>query len=219
MANPLHSRTDSGTPLGARTFRFNGCLKKAVENGAEICFLYNKYSGQRCELRKIQPVGPYRDIVEARSPDDELLFVKLGLREESFQQLSRHNLPTAVAQYYGLVQDGLPQAVHAFKGLNRPLMLAHDMEADKNVVIYTWRPVEDYVWMGGRSEGKPVAKIPPPNRVFVVLVREENADFPRVGRVIGSVEKWNWVKEDPRLPHAPVDWESRYNARLWSRTV
>jgi hypothetical protein len=171
-------------------------------------------------LRKIQPVGPYVDVIEGRSPDNPLLFVKLGLLRESFQQLVQHNLPTAVAQYYGKVQDGLPQAVHAFKGLNRPLMHADDMEADKGVIIYSWRPDRDYVWIGSRFDGKPVEKIAPLNRVFVVLVREEQPnDYPGVGQIVGSIEKWNWVKEDPQLPHAPVDWEKRYNKKLWSRPV
>src|ERR1700733_1958848 len=124
-------------------------------------------------MRTVQPVGPYVDIVEARAPDKPVLVVKLGLREDSFAQVLHHNLYTAVAQYYGIVQDGLLEAVHAFKGLNRPLMHGEDMEADKNVIVYTWRSELDYVWTGSRFDGKPIRKIPPLNRVFVVLVREE----------------------------------------------
>ncbi len=58
-------------------------------------------------------------------------------------------------------------------------------------------------------------------RVFVVLVREERQpnEFPGVGSVFGSIEKWNWVKEDPALPHAPIDWGERYATKLWSRNV
>src|SRR5690348_2948307 len=124
-------------------------------------------------MRVLQPAGPYRDIVEGRSPSDPVLAVRLGLRQESLQQFVRHNLSTAVAQYYGIVQESLWEAVHAFRGLNRPLMHGQDMRADEHVVIYSWRPETDYVWIGGRFGGKPAAKDPPSNRVFAVLIREE----------------------------------------------
>src|SRR5690242_127166 len=116
-------------------------------------------------MRAIQPLGPYRDIVEGRSPSEPVLAVRLGLRAERLQQLVRHNLSTAVAQYYGIVQESLWEAVHAFRGLNRPLMHAQDTRADEHVVIYSWRPVSDYVWVGGPFGGKPVAKTPASNRV------------------------------------------------------
>jgi hypothetical protein len=170
-------------------------------------------------MRPIRPVGPYRDTVEARSPNNPALVVKLGIREESFKQFLHHNLLTAVAQYYGIVQDGILNAIHAFRGLKRPLMHGDDKEADKSVLVYSWRSDTDFVWVGSRFDGKPIEKVPPPNRVFVVLVREEKPPnhYPKVGNVIGSIERWNWVKEDPLLPHAPVDWQERYGERLWSR--
>lgn len=172
-------------------------------------------------MKEIQPVGPYRDIVEARSPLDSMLAVKVGLRNDSFSRVLHHNLSTSVAQYYGIVQHGLFQAVHAFKGLNRPLMHGDDMEADKSVIVYSWRPQHDYVWIGGQFGGKPVEKIPPRGLVFVVLVREEPGpnEYAEVGKVFGSIEKWNWVKEDPRLRNAPVDWQDRYTEKLWSREI
>jgi hypothetical protein len=158
-------------------------------------------------MRTIQPVGPYVDIVEARAPDNRALVVRLGLRQDSFSQILHHNLFTVVAQYYGIVQDGLLAARHAFKGLKRPLMHGEDMEADKSVIIYSWRT-------GSRFDGNPVRKIPPPNRVFVVLVREEQQ--PNDYGVFGSIEKWNWIKEDPQELHAPLEWLDRYGQKLWS---
>jgi hypothetical protein len=166
-------------------------------------------------MRAIQPGGPYVDILEARAPDKPVLVVNVGLRSDSFAQVLHHNLNTAVAQYYGIVQDGLLEAIHAFKGLNRPLMHGEDMDADKNVVIYSWRPEFDYVWTGSRFDGNPVRKVPAPNRVFVVLVREERQ--PNDHGIFGSIEKWNWVKEDPGLPGAPLEWPDRYEQKLWSR--
>jgi len=140
--------------------------------------------------------------------------VKLGLREESFQQILHHNLNSLIAQYYGMVQDGLLNAMHAFKGLKRPLMLGDDMQADQGVVVYSWRPQFDFFWSGSRFEGEPIRKTPPPGRVFVVLTREEAQ--PNEFSVFGSIERWNWIKEDPNLPHAPVEWSERYGTHLWS---
>jgi hypothetical protein len=51
-------------------------------------------------------------------------------------------------------------------------------------------------------------------RVFVVLVREE---LPNNHGIVGSIERWNWVREDPILPHAPVDWQDRYREKVWSK--
>jgi hypothetical protein len=172
-------------------------------------------------MKDIQPVGPYGDIVDARSPQDPVLAVKLGLRRDNFDRVLHHSLPTAVAQYYGIVQHGLFQAVHAFKGLNRPLMHGDDMEADKSILVYSWRPENDYVWIGSRFDGKVISKTPPSGRVFVVLVREEPEPnkYTGVGTIFGSIEKWNWVKEDPTFPHAPVDWQERYTSKLWSRDI
>jgi hypothetical protein len=170
-------------------------------------------------MREIRPIGPYRDVLEGRAPELSSLVVNLGLRQDSFEQILHHNIFTMVAQYYGIVQDGLLNAIHAFRGLKRPLMHGDDKEADKSVLVYSWRAEIDFVWSGGRFDGKPIEKIPPSNRVFVVLVREEKQpnNYTEVGDIFGSVERWNWVKEDPTLPHAPVDWRERYGEKLWSR--
>lgn len=77
------------------------------------------------------------------------------------------------------------------------------------------------MWAGSQFDGNAIRKTPPPKRVFVVLVREEKQpnDYEGVGSIFGSIEKWNWVKEDPELPSAPIDWQERYETRLWSRSV
>jgi len=170
-------------------------------------------------MRNIQRVGPYADIVEGRSADDPTLMVKIGLGEASFQQDMRFGLRTTIAQYYGLVQDYLSSAVHLFQGLKRPLMDGNDKKADKSVLVYSWRPETDFIWTGSPFDGRLCQMVPPEGRVFVVLVRPETnpADYSGVGRVLGSIEKWNWVKEDPFLPSAPVEWKQRYDKKLWSR--
>ena len=94
-------------------------------------------------------------------------------------------------------------------------MHGEDMDADKSVIVYSWRSEIDYLWSGNRFSGNPVRKTPPPKQVFVVLVREEKQ--PNDYNVFGSIEKWNWIKEDPEELHAPVEWSDRYAEKLWSR--
>lgn len=103
-------------------------------------------------------------------------------------------------------------AEHAFQGLVRPLMHNGDVDADRTVIIYCWRPQIDWEWRGDKFSGQVVPMEPPPRRVFVVLVREEQDH--ELG-VCGSVEKWNWIAEDPSLLEAPVDWKTRYGRMLW----
>jgi len=85
-------------------------------------------------------------------------------------------------------------ARHVFRGLERPLNHADNMNADRDVFVYTWRSETDYEWVGSPFDGRLVERTPPSGRVFVVLVREEAAAD---GDVFGSIERWNWVREDP----------------------
>ena len=117
-------------------------------------------------MRDIQRVGPYADVVEAPSPGDREVIVKLGIRNETFRQYVRRKHYTPVAQYSGIVQDGLHLTRHLFLGLNRPLMLADDTKADRNVLIYTWRSEIDFEWVGSPHDGNPEQKLPPTRSRF-----------------------------------------------------
>ncbi|SRR6266852_5181504 len=172
-------------------------------------------------MQDIQRVGPYVDIIEARSPENPLNIIKLGVNQSSFQQVIDRNLSFRVAQFYGIIQGGLKDAVHAFKGLNRPLMQADDMHADDLMIAYSWRPQFDYGWSHSRLHGNPMPRIPPKGIVFVVLVQElkQPENYPGHGVIVGTVEHWSWISEDPTLPHAPIEWQERYGQRLWSRDI
>lgn len=158
--------------------------------------------------------GPYFEILEARSPDSPSEKVHLGVRYDTFRRYATLGLSSAIAQYYGIVQDGLMDAKHAFRGLVRPLMHNGDADADRTVIIYSWRPEADWEWRGDRFSGQVVRLEPPTHRVFVVLVREEE---PGEFGVAGSIEKWNWIMEDLDLSEAPVEWGMRYGEKLWTR--
>jgi hypothetical protein len=165
-------------------------------------------------MRDIKGVGPFADVVEAPSPENADMVVTFGIRVATFHQYSTRGLATAIAQYYGIVQGGMGCAKHLFQGLNRPLMLAEDTNADEPVLVYTWRSPVDFEWHGPHQGGYPVQMVPPDGRVFAVLVRREE---PSASGLCGSIEKWNWIREDPKLCDAPEGWGRRYGKRLWSR--
>ena len=167
-------------------------------------------------MRPIQAVGLYADVIEAPSPEDQRSTIRIGIRYETLRPYARLKYYTPIAQYYGIVQGSLHLARHLYRGLMRPLMLADDTKADENVLIYTWRSEVDFEWVGSPFGGNPEQRIPPSNRVFVVIVRQQPSDE---HGVTGSIERWNWIKEDQHRRHAPVEWEKRYRANIWSREI
>jgi hypothetical protein len=137
----------------------------------------------------------------------------LGVRTSTFRAYAQRRLATFIAQYYGIFQDGLGSAKHVFRGLKRPLMLGAHENADEAVWVYAWRSLIDYVWIGSPQSGDPRQVAAPARRVFVVLVREEPSNEHGIS---GSIERWNWIREDPELPHAPIIWQQRYGRKIWS---
>jgi len=164
-------------------------------------------------MRDVRGVGIYADIVEAPSPADPTALVRLGIRAETFRAYAVRGLASAIAQYYGIVQEGMGHARWLFQGLRRPLMLGDDMHADQSALVYTWRSSVDFEWHGSPQDGSPVEMVPLPGRVFAVLVRlEDSNEF----NVYGSIERWNWIKEDPKFAEAPIGWSQRYGKKVWS---
>jgi hypothetical protein len=162
----------------------------------------------------------YFDVVEAPSPTDPKQTVQFGVRRATFRAFGKFGWKTPVAQFYGIVQEGLILAEHAFRGLNRPMRYDDSMEADRNIVVYSWCPVSDYEWTSEPySDPKPTPMPPPIGTVFVVLVREEKVKEENADDIVGTIEKWNWVREDTELRSAPTDWKVRYADKLWSRNI
>jgi len=86
------------------------------------------------------------------------------------------------------------------------------MNADESALVYTWRSSVDFEWHGTPQEGYPIERVPPLGRVFAVVVKQEE---PNESGIYGSIERWNWIKEDPKCPEAPIGWNQRYVRRLW----
>jgi hypothetical protein len=170
-------------------------------------------------MRAIQRVGPYIEIVEAWAPENHLSVIQVGLKESTFLRLRESGQHTRCAQFYGLIQPGLLDAVHAFRGLKRPLMRGDDMHGDANIVAYSWKPQCDFVWTGSQFQGDPIERIPPPSEVFVVLVHvlSNPEEYPDRRAIAGTIEHWSWIAQDATSLGAPAGWTERYEQHLWSR--
>src|SRR6266536_1801711 len=168
-------------------------------------------------MKEIQRVGPYIEIVEARSPENSSNVVKVGVSQSAFERyIVGLGQSVKCAQFYGIIRPGLISAVHAFRGLNRPFMSADDMQGDKTIIAYSWKPEFDYVWANSRFNGNPIPRRPPPHLVFVVLMQElkDCQEFPSHGLITGTIEHWSWIEGDPNLDQAPIEWNERYAQRL-----
>ena len=152
-------------------------------------------------------------IVEGLSQHDHKQRVKFALAHETVDVIVQAGLRTAYAQFAGIVEPRLTEAVLLFKGLKRPLFDGSNMNADASVLIYVLDPEYDVEWVGGA--GGHAECVPPPAGVFVVLVKEITE--PNEHGLSGLVEHWNWTRRDSFLKTAPVGYRERYSSQVWSR--
>lgn len=172
-------------------------------------------------MRDARPVGVYKDTAFLPDPYDKGTaleyggFAHMGVHVDVFRRFQQLGLASAIAQYYGLVQQGMLFAdiAHLFKGLRRPMALDGNMKADEDVLVYSWRPEWDYEW--DWKDQKPIRRTPPPERVFVLQVKPFAT--PDADGLIGTVLHWNWVDEDPMLESAPINPQARYTEKLWTK--
>lgn len=168
---------------------------------------------------KISTSRPYFCTVEALSPEAnpaDSKVIKYGVSPELIQSLREQRQYSRLAQFFGLVRKGLILADHLFVGLNRDLYYKGDMDSDDKCLIYIRRPEYDYEWNIEARTGEQLVKIDAkPKRVFAVVVRA--FDEPGKDNVIGTIRHWNWVKEEPESNGKPIDHQTRYNDRKWSR--
>jgi hypothetical protein len=86
--------------------------------------------------------------------------------------------------------------------------------ADKHKLALTWTANRDAELVGGEFASTLRFVPAPSNRVFVVYVsiNEMLTEFPDV---YGWAEHWAWVGAAADLPGAPVDWNTRYDRKVW----
>jgi hypothetical protein len=116
---------------------------------------------------------------------------------------------------YGVVAPGLIFAEHVFEGLRRDMYVRDDKTADKHKLAVTWTAKRDAELVGDKFSPTLRFVDAPPGRVFVVYISINGmlTEFPDV---YGWAEHWTWVGAAPDLLGAPVDWNTRYDRKIWS---
>lgn len=120
-----------------------------------------------------------------------------------------------LGQLYGVVAPGLIFARHVFQGLKREMFVGDNTTAAKDKLALSWDAQRDAEAIGSAHDLKLRFCDAPPNRVFVVYVSPNRMlqEFPDL---FGWAEHWTWVGADPSLSGAPVEWDTRYDRKVWS---
>ncbi len=139
-----------------------------------------------------------------------------GLCISDLGQYVNRGQATAIAQFYKLVIPGLILTRHIFRGLERPLRCDDNMKGDESKLIYTRKPVRDYIWTGGVQGGAQESSAPM-GCVFNVIISPNIKHKEKYPEVDGWVERWYWVEEDSGLPEAPSNWVDRFKEKLYTR--
>ncbi len=157
------------------------------------------------------PVDAYYPVNAA----DSMEVRRLKFSPASFQNRNRLALRTEIAQGYGIIVQGMIMARHVFRGLKRGVYDGSDENQGPKKLAYSWRPAYDCLWLGDKFSGRIERVNPPKDRVFVVIVSPNSAV--NVGTPAGWINRWNWVYEDELLKEAPIDWQKRYDRKIWTR--
>ncbi len=107
----------------------------------------------------------------------------------------------------------LDQAVACFEGIKRPI--AED-EVGRHMVAYILNPRIFYAFDVRKSLAcVAAAHEVPGDLVFVVHAKLDVPCDMSSGGIVGAVTHWGFVENDPANPSLPIDWNSRYDRRLW----
>lgn len=115
----------------------------------------------------------------------------LALLCKDLQAYGKRGEATSIAQFYGLVLPGMILSRHVFKGLRRPLYTDGNIDADKEMLVYTRKPAYDYQWVGSPQDGYLEQLRAPPGKVFAVIIspngNKHMANYPEVS---GWINAW-----------------------------
>jgi hypothetical protein len=120
-----------------------------------------------------------------------------------------------LGQMYGVVGTGLIMTRHVYKGLKRDMYVREDKDAAAKKLVATWAAPRDAELVGEEHNSYLSYVDAPAGRVFAVYIspNEMLTDFPDIH---GWAEHWAWIAADPSVAGAPIDWNSRYDSRVWS---
>lgn len=152
------------------------------------------------------------EAIDFRSPDPRAI-LKLGITKKAIATRASRGQSWSLGQLYGIIEPGLIMADHLFQGLRRPMSVNGNSRADETKLVFTWAARRD-AQMTRDGELNYVAA--PVNAVFFVIA-SPNGDTSSFPGIFGWIENWGWLQAHPDLPGAPVQYDSRYDSRLWSR--
>jgi hypothetical protein len=140
--------------------------------------------------------------------------LKIAVTPDAIRQRAHRSFRYMVGQQYGVLGPGLIFAQHVFQGLKREAYVRDDSLAGEKKLAITWAAKRDAYFAGDAFDGRLEYQPAPENRVFVVYVspNEMLDEFPSI---FGWAEHWTWLAADPNTEGAPINWQTRYNRRIW----
>ena len=138
----------------------------------------------------------------------------MGIMPRTQSTRAEMGLSAYIGQLYGIVDPGLIHAKHVFQGLKRAMMVGDDVNADGKKLAVTWAHNRDARLIGSEQNCAIEFSDAPPAKVFVVYI-SVNQMLEEFSDIYGWIEHWTWLAADKNLAGAPVDWETRYDKRLW----
>lgn len=163
----------------------------------------------------------FAETIDWRSSDPHAV-LNIGVPKSAIAKRAGRGQTWALGQMHGVLATGLINTEHIFEGFRRPMFVEDDMSADARKLAFVWTPSHDARMTPDGHGLERVAA--PPNCAFFVHVspNDQLVEFPEI---FGWAEHWGWVDlsparsppSSPSVSGAPIDWETRYDRRLWSR--
>ena len=141
----------------------------------------------------------------------------LALPVTDLRAMAERGHTAAIAQFYGLLQNKMHLTEHVFRGLERKLYSDGNMNGSASKLVYTRKAAYDWVWVGSKTDGRPMQIAAPAACVFAVFVSpnvRHRSDYPNVD---GWINHWTWIDEDIAKPGAPENWSERFTKQVWTR--
>ena len=142
--------------------------------------------------------------------------VIIAVAKQGIEERAGRGHSWQLGQMYGVVGPGLIFAEHVFQGLRREMYVRMNKKAAATKLAVTWAAKRDAQLVGDKYHTHIQFTEPPPNRVFVVYI-SPNGMLSEYPDVLGWAEHWAWVAADGQMSGAPVEWNDRYDKKLWSR--
>jgi hypothetical protein len=105
----------------------------------------------------------------------------------------------------------LSQAHACFSGVRRPIGEDDD---GTGFLAYVTKPRQFYVYQPSMACVATLSEVPS-DLVFVTYVKLDVPCAPGPPRIKGVITHWQFVESDGRDGMLPVDYDTRYDARLW----